>query len=110
MLDRLLFDSAPGKDCVGVLVEPGGVGGQVTLPSSHLMDSPCHKLPKAHERVWGTGRVRLILWGSGCIGGPVMEEHVPIAGPERLVCSSHELRGGQVVLGGGGHVKPGGSV
>ena len=38
----------------------------------------------------------LVVWGRGRISGPVLEEHVPSAGPEGLVGSSHEFGGGNV--------------
>jgi len=92
----LWFDSASGTGCVGVLVEPGGVGGQLTLLRSHLMDSSCHKLPQAHEGVRGKGGGILVVWGSGCIGCPVLEKHVHNAVPGGPVSFSHEFEGGDL--------------
>ena len=53
MLEGLRSVPAPGAGCVEILVEPGGVGRQVTLPCPQLQDSPCHKHPQADDRVRG---------------------------------------------------------
>ena len=96
MLEGLWFASASRAGYVGALVEPGGVGGQVALCRSHLVDPTCHELPQAHEGLWGEGGGVLVVWGSGRIGGLVLEEHVPSAGPEGLVGLFHELGGRDV--------------
>ena len=76
VLERLWLSSAAGAGQVRVLVEQGGVGGQVTLCPSHLVDPPSHELPQAHERMRGEGGGVLVVWGCGCIGGTVLAEHV----------------------------------
>jgi len=54
--------------------------------------------------VWGEGGGVLVVPERGVVGGPVLEEHVPSAGSERPVGSSHELWWGNVHSGwGGGH-------
>ena len=80
------------------------MGSQVTLRCSHLMDSPCHKLPQRHEGVWGEGGGVFVVRGWQVISGPVLEEHVPGAGPEGLVGSSHGSGGGNVRSGRRGGV------
>ena len=45
VLERFWFNSAAGAGQFRVLVEPGGMGSQIALARSHLVDSPCHKLP-----------------------------------------------------------------
>jgi len=77
VLEGLWVVAALGTSCVGVLVEPGGVSSQVTLPCLHLMDFPCHKLPQGYERVREEAEGVLLVCGSGSIGGPVLEEQVP---------------------------------
>ena len=52
--------------------------------------------------MWGEGGGVLIVWGSGHIGGQVLEEHVPSAGPEGLIGFFHKLGGGMSVPGRGG--------
>jgi len=53
---------------------PGQVGGQVTLPGSHLVNSPGDELAQAHEgprgQRWG---VQVVPWGRE-LGGPLREE------------------------------------
>jgi len=102
VLKGLWLFSAAGAGNVGVLVEPGGVGGSVALRRSHLMDSPYHELLQTQKGVWGEGAGVSIVRGRGGVGGPVVEGHVPSAGPEGLVGLSHELGGGRLVPGGGG--------
>ena len=80
MLERLGFGSAAGACEVSVLIGPGGVGGQVTFGSSHLVDPPCQEFSQAHEGVRGEGGWIFVIRGRGGIGGPVLEEHVPNPG------------------------------
>jgi len=48
----------------------------------------------------------LVVWGRRVVGGPVLEEHVPSAGSEGPVCSSHEFWWGNFHPGwGGGRVE-----
>ena len=101
-MDGLWSVPAPRTGCVVLLVEPGGVGGQVTLPCSHVVDYPCHKVPQAHEGVRGDGREVLVVWRSGRVGGPVLEKHVPSPVPKSPVGLSHEFGGGISVPGRGG--------
>ena len=62
MLESLWLTPAPGAGCVGVFVEPGGVGGQVAFCHSHLVDSSHPKLPQAHEGVWREGGGVFVVW------------------------------------------------
>ena len=45
VLEELWFDLAAGAGQVWVLVEPGGVGGQIAFRRSHLVDSSSYELP-----------------------------------------------------------------
>jgi len=91
MLEGLWFDSTSGTGCVRVVVEPGGVGGQVAFCRSHLMDPSCHKPSWTHERMRGEGGGIVVVWGSGRIGSPVLQEHVPSTVSQGLLGFSHEL-------------------
>jgi len=55
------------------------------------MDSPRHRLPQPHKGVWGEGGGIFVVRGRGVVGGPVLDEHVPTAGPESLIGFSHEI-------------------
>ena len=96
MPERLRFGSASGAGCVGVFVEPSGMSCQVTLCRSYLVDTSSHKLPLAHEGGRGEAGKVLVVWRSVCVGGPVLEEDVSIAGPKGLIGFLHELMGGNV--------------
>ena len=110
MWEAFWFDPASGAGCVGILIKPGGVGGQVAFRRSHLVDSSCHKLPQTQERVRGEGGGIVVVWGSGLVGGPVLEEHVPSVVLKGLVGFSHKLGGGGFrFLAEGGCGGPGGS-
>jgi len=76
---------------VRVLVEPRGVGSQVALRCSHLVDSSCHKLPHRHKGVWGAGEGVFVVQRRGVVGSPVLDEHVPSARPEGLVGPPYEV-------------------
>jgi len=79
--ERLRFGPAARAIEVGVLVEPGRVGGEVALRRSHLVDPPHHKLPWTHEQVGSEGGEVVVVRGCGVFGGPVLEEHVSGSGP-----------------------------
>jgi len=81
MLERLWASSASGAGRVWVLVEPGGVGGPVPLCRWHLVDPPRNELPQTQKRVRGEGRGELVVKGCGGVSAPVLEKHVPTAGP-----------------------------
>jgi len=51
--------------------------------------------------VRGEGGEVFVIRRCGGIGGPVLEEHVPSPGTQRLVGSSHEVRWGDVSPGWG---------
>jgi len=89
VLEGLWFSSAAGAGKVWVLIEPRGVCGQVALCRSHLVDSPCHELSEAHEGVWGKVGGVVVVGGCGGVDGPILEEHVPSSGSQRLVGSFH---------------------
>ena len=80
MLEGFWFNFTAGAEWVWVLVEPGGVGGQVVLCRSHLVNSPCHKFPQSHEGVWQEVGGEFIVGGCGVIGGRILEERVSGAG------------------------------
>ena len=98
-MEKFGFNSGAGAGQGWVLVQPGGVRGQVALRRSYLVDPPSQELPQAHESVRGEGGGILVVWGCGCILGPVLEEHVPSAGQEGLVGFFHGLAGGYVRSG-----------
>ena len=79
MVEGDWFDPASGAGWVGVLVEPGRVGGQVAFRHSHLVDPCCHKLRQTHEKMRGEGGGIVVVLGSGYGSGQVLEEHVPSA-------------------------------
>jgi len=60
------------------------------------VDPSRHELTQAHEGVGGEGRGVLVVGRSGVFFGPVLEEHVPSSGSQRLVGLSHEVRRGDV--------------
>jgi len=55
------------------------------------MDSSRHKLLQPHKGVLGEGGGVFVVRGRGIVGDPVLNEHVPSAGPEGLVGLSHEV-------------------
>ena len=93
ILEGVWSGSALGAGCVGVIVEPGGVGGQLAFSCLHLVDSSCQKLPQTHKGVWGEGGGVFVVRGGGCISVLVLEEQVPNVVPECTVRLSHELWG-----------------
>jgi len=92
VLEGLWFSPTSWAGWVGVLVEPQGVGSQVAFRCSHLVDPSCHKLPQSHKGVRGEGGGVFVVRGRGVVGSPVLDEHVPSAGPEGQVGLSHEVR------------------
>ena len=48
--ERLRFQTPPGAGGLGFRGPPRGVGGQVALPGSHLVNLSCCELVHAHER------------------------------------------------------------
>ena len=58
---HLFFVPAPGAVSGFEDAGPRGVGGEIALLGSHLMDTPCHELAQAHEGVGSKGEwVRVI--------------------------------------------------
>jgi len=102
MLGGLWFGAASRAGCVRVVVEPGGVGSQVTLRRSRLVDPSCYQLPQTQERVRRARGGIVVVWGSGRVSGPVQEEHVPSVVWKGAVCLFHELGGGISIPGGWG--------
>jgi len=80
------------------------VGGQVAFRGYHLVDSPHNKLPQPHKGVWGEGGRIFVVRERGVIGGPVLDNQVPSAGPEGLVGFSDEIWPGNVPSRWGGGV------
>ena len=74
------------------------MGGQVAFCRSHLVDPSPHKFPQAHEGVGGVGGRVIVIQRPGVFFGPVLEEHVPSPGSQRLVGLSHEIWRGDVRL------------
>jgi len=81
MSERFWFDFAPWTGEVRVFGGPGWVGGQVTFPRSHLMDSSRHKLPQAQEVVGGEGGGVVVVSRCGVFFCPILEKHVRRSGP-----------------------------
>jgi len=81
VLERLGLDFAAWTGEVEVFVGPGRVGGQVAFGRSHLVDSPCHEFPQAHEGMGCDGGGVVVVRRCGVIFGPVLEKHVPSSGP-----------------------------
>ena len=75
----------------GVLVEPGGVCREGAFGSAHLVNSPAHKLPKAHKEVWGKAGGVFVVGGGGGVSGPVFDQQVSRPGPQGVVGMCHEL-------------------
>ena len=67
------FGRGPASRTAGreVTIEPGEVGGQVTLTGPHLMDASSQELCKAHEGVRGQGGGVGITWGWRGQSGPM---------------------------------------
>ena len=108
VLEGLRSSPAQLPGWVRALGEPGGVGSLVALCCSHLVDPSGHKLPQPHKGVWGEGGGVFGVRGGGVVGGPVLDEHVASAGPERLVGPRHEVWRRNVRFGwGGGRVGQG---
>jgi len=102
VLEGLWSSPASWAGWVGVLVEPREVGSQVALGCSHLVHPSCHKLPQPHKGVWREGGGVFVVRGRGVVGSPVLDEHVPSAGPEALVGPLHEVWRRNVRSGWGG--------
>jgi len=60
------------------------------------MDSSHHKLSQPHKGVWGEGGGVFVVRGRRIVGDPVLDDHVPSAGPEGLVGFSHKICWGNV--------------
>ena len=58
MFERLGLKTTAGAGGVGVGGPPGGMGGQVAFPGSHLMNSSGLQLAQSHEGA----RVRAGRW------------------------------------------------
>jgi len=63
------FQTATGAGAIGLWGPPGRVRCQVPFPGSHLVDSPSHEIPQAHEgaRVKGW-EVVFVGGGGGTVG------------------------------------------
>jgi len=108
VLEWFWFSAAPEAGAVGVFIDPGRVGCQVALRRSHLVNSPRHEFPQAHERVWGGGGGVLIVWRGRVT---VMEKHIPSAASEGVIGAFHDLVGGECrTQVGGGCGQLGGSM
>ena len=70
---HLLFVSAQGAELRGRCIEPGGVGGEVALLGSHLMNAASHELSQPHKRVGGEGEGEGVVGGNWGEGAPVYE-------------------------------------
>jgi len=68
------------------------------------MDSSRHKLTQSQKGVWGDGGGVLVVRERRIVSDPVLDEHVPSAGPEGLVDSSLEIWWGNVRSRRGGGV------
>ena len=70
---RLLFVSAQGAELRGRRITPGGVGGEVALLGTQLMDAASHELTQAHERVGGEREREGVVGGDREDGAPVFK-------------------------------------
>jgi len=66
---------APGAGFRFVLLEPGEVGGQVTLSGAPLVYPPCHEFAKAHEGLWGQAGTVDVVGVCGPLSCPFFEEY-----------------------------------
>jgi len=74
VLEGLGLQATAGTGGVCVGGPPGRVGGQVTFPGSHLVNSRCDELAQAHEGPRRQrGRVQVVPRGWEK-GGPLSEE------------------------------------
>ena len=77
VFERFRLKTTAGAGGVGIGGPPSWVGGWVTFPGPHLVDSSCYELAQSHEgpRVQG-GEVVVVSW---CWEdkGPLLEEGLP---------------------------------
>ena len=78
---------------------------EAAFGSTHLVNSPGHKFPKAHEGVWGKAGLVFVAGGGGGVGGPVFDQHVSRPNPQGVVGTCHELGRRDVAPRGEGDVE-----
>jgi len=74
MFERLGLKTTVGAGGVSIGGPPSGVGGQVTLPGSHLMNPPCHELAQSHEGASVQGGAMVVVSWCWEEKGPLLEE------------------------------------
>ena len=89
-----------GGGGIGIGGPPSRVGGQVTFPGSHLVDSPGEEFAQAHEGPRGHGGSVQVVSRRGEEGGPLLEEFLPYPLLQGGVGVVHKGLGGE----GGGRV------
>ena len=83
---------------------------EVALGSAHMVNSPGHKLPKAHKYMWGKVGGVFVVCGGGGVGGPLPDQHVSCPGPQGVVGTCHELCWRDVIPRGEGGMEDKGEV
>ena len=103
VFERFGVRAAAGARGVGVFRPPGGVGSQIALVGTHLMEASCNELVQAHKGVGvEAAGVRVV------VGGGV--EGVPLAHHEELGSTLQGLVGVCHEEGGGGYFRRAGVV
>ena len=63
--------AAPRAEGGQMFIEPGGVGGEVTLASSHLVYAAGQEFGETHKRMRGKGGAEGLGWGGGSKRAPL---------------------------------------
>lgn len=75
MLEGFFVLVAPWAGLRLLFLEPGAVGGQVTVSSTHLVDPSCHEFSQTHEGVWGEAWRLAVVGRCEVLICPFFEEH-----------------------------------
>jgi len=97
VLKRLRFQAAAGAGGVGLRGPQRGVGSQVALPSSHVMNSSSRELVQAHEGSRVYGRWVVVVRRQGEQLRPVFYERFPELLLQGRVRVRHQGRWGEEV-------------
>jgi len=89
VFEHLRLQNAARAGGVRLRGPPGGVGSQVTFPSSHLVDATRHELAQTHEQSWVNGRRVVVVGRWGEQSKPVLNEHLPDPFLQGGVCAQH---------------------
>jgi len=74
VFERLGLKTTEGAGGVGIGGPPSGLGGQVTLLVSHLMNPPFHALAESYEGAWVQGGAMVVVSWCREEKGPLLEE------------------------------------